>query len=102
MRDGYRDKIQSDLFSETSDVTVVRFLLADLHDDLLGKVRRFRFLADLGAELGPPGQGSLVRLIKTRDVSRSAACGEGSHRIRPIRSIFEHRSGAKREDRDQG
>ena len=50
-----RDESQNDLFSQISDVATVRFLLADLHDDLLGKVKRFRFLTDLGAELGTHG-----------------------------------------------
>jgi hypothetical protein len=30
----------------------MRFLLEDLHDDLLGKVQRFRYLHDLGEENG--------------------------------------------------
>jgi hypothetical protein len=53
--DDFQNEAQSDLFSGISDVTTVKFLLADLHDDLLEKVRRFRFLTDLSAELGPRG-----------------------------------------------
>ncbi|POR49336.1 hypothetical protein [Bosea psychrotolerans] len=49
------DDDQADLFSEVADLSLVRFLLADLHDDLQGKVKRFRFLTDLGALLGPRG-----------------------------------------------
>ncbi|PZU87002.1 MAG: hypothetical protein DI527_19430 [Chelatococcus sp.] len=49
------DEDQADLFSEIADLSLVRFLLADLHDDLQGKVKRFRFLTDLGAMLGPRG-----------------------------------------------
>jgi hypothetical protein len=37
------------------DVDVFRILLADLHDDLPGKVARFRQLADLSAALGSEG-----------------------------------------------
>jgi len=43
---------QSDLLSGVADVSLMRFLLEDLHDDLLGKVQRFRFLHDLGEENG--------------------------------------------------
>ncbi len=43
---------QSDLLSGVTDVSLMRFLLEDLHDDLLGKVQRFRYLHDLGEENG--------------------------------------------------
>ncbi len=46
------DETQKDLFSDTTDILLVRHLLADLHDDLLGKVQRFRFLSDLGERDG--------------------------------------------------
>ncbi|MBX3447889.1 MAG: hypothetical protein KF765_14150 [Parvibaculaceae bacterium] len=36
-----------DLFSPLHDLDLVRLLLADMHDDLYGKVGRFRQLADL-------------------------------------------------------
>ena len=38
---------QPDLFSPLHDLDLVRLLLADMHDDLYGKVGRFRQLADL-------------------------------------------------------
>jgi hypothetical protein len=38
-----------------SDLDAVSHLLADLHDDLPGKVTRFRHLADLGGALGTQG-----------------------------------------------
>ncbi len=44
-----------DLLGGLSDVASVRYLLADLHDDLPGKVVPFRHLADLGADLGSRG-----------------------------------------------
>lgn len=50
---GARD--QGDLFSEATDIGLMRFLLADLHDDLFGTVARFRQLADLSMALGSSG-----------------------------------------------
>ncbi|MCP1913357.1 hypothetical protein J2R96_005837 [Bradyrhizobium elkanii] len=43
---------QGDLLSGIDDVSLMRFLLEDLHDDLLGKVQRFRYLHDLGEQHG--------------------------------------------------
>ena len=55
MTDAVGDKSQPDLLSGISDLDAVSHLLADLHDDLPGKVTRFRHLADLGGELGTQG-----------------------------------------------
>ena len=49
------DHHSSDLLGGVSDLASVQFLLAELHDDLPGKVLRFRHLADLGANLGTEG-----------------------------------------------
>jgi len=49
------DEPRPDLLSGISDLDAVSHLLADLHDDLPGKVTRFRHLADLGGALGPQG-----------------------------------------------
>ena len=49
------DERQPDLLSDLSDLDLVRHLLADLHDDLLGKITRLRMLADLSQELGREG-----------------------------------------------
>ncbi len=46
---------QQSLFSPLADVDFFRELIADLHDDLTGKVARFRQLADLSMELGAYG-----------------------------------------------
>ena len=46
---------QADLLSGISDLDAVSHLLADLHDDLPGKVTRFRHLADLCGALGSRG-----------------------------------------------
>lgn len=48
-------KTQDDLLSGISALDAVSHLLADLHDDLPGKVTRFRHLADLGDALDPQG-----------------------------------------------
>jgi hypothetical protein len=44
-----------DLFSDISDLDSVRFMLAEFRDDLNGVVARFRYLADIGDQLGPNG-----------------------------------------------
>ncbi|MFM0007252.1 hypothetical protein PQR57_40650 [Paraburkholderia dipogonis] len=49
------EQVQSELLSPIKDVDVFRILLADLHDDMAGKVARFRQLADLSAALGSSG-----------------------------------------------
>jgi hypothetical protein len=46
---------QADLFGNVDDVDLLRWLLADLHDDLSGKLARFRQLTDISAALGPGG-----------------------------------------------
>lgn len=46
---------EDDLFSDVDDVALVRSLLADLHDELRGKLARYRQLADLSAALGAGG-----------------------------------------------
>jgi hypothetical protein len=46
---------QLDLLSPVTDIGYTRFLLADLHDDLAGKVARFRQLSDLSMSLGSSG-----------------------------------------------
>jgi len=46
---------QLDLLSPIKELGLVQFLLADLHDDLDGKVARFRQLADLSRALGSNG-----------------------------------------------
>jgi len=45
----------SDLFADVDDIALMRWLLADLHDDLLARVGRFRQLADLSVSLGDGG-----------------------------------------------
>lgn len=46
---------QPDLLSDVSDLDFVLHLLAEMHDDLPGKVSRFRMLTDVGREMGPNG-----------------------------------------------
>jgi hypothetical protein len=47
-----------DLFSDVSDTDILKNLLAELHDDLCGRLSRFRFLIDIGATLG--SQGTMI------------------------------------------
>ncbi len=49
------DGEQSDLLSTITELDLVRFLLADLHDDLEAKISRFRQLTDLSSVLGAAG-----------------------------------------------
>jgi hypothetical protein len=46
---------EPDLLSEISDFDLVRHLLADLHDDLSGKIARLRQVVDLSGALGSSG-----------------------------------------------
>lgn len=46
---------ENDLFSDVDDLALVSSLLADLHDELRGKVARYRQLADLSTALGEGG-----------------------------------------------
>jgi hypothetical protein len=50
-----REPHQANLFDSVNDVNLLRWLLADLHDDLPNKLARFRQLTDLSAALGPGG-----------------------------------------------
>jgi len=43
---------QDDLFSNVRDLDLVRHLLADLHDDLPGKIQRARQLVDICGDMG--------------------------------------------------
>jgi hypothetical protein len=60
------------LLSRVTDLEIVRMLLADLHDDLDGKVARYHQLADLSLTLGsggtmlPGGQVALAAWTEAR------------------------------------
>lgn len=49
------DGDQTDLLSPIGELRLVQLLLEDLHDDLAGKIARFRQLTDLSATLGSYG-----------------------------------------------
>lgn len=49
------ESAQADLFFGLSDVEAVRLLLADMHEDLRGRIERLRYLNDLSADLGTEG-----------------------------------------------
>jgi hypothetical protein len=63
---------QTDLLSPVSELSLVQLLLADIHDDLAGKVGRFRQLTDLSAALGfygtmlPGGETTLAAWTEAR------------------------------------
>lgn len=50
-----RKKDQFELLPSVSDLELTRWLIADLHDDLFGKVARFRQLMDISTGLGAAG-----------------------------------------------
>ena len=52
---GISEPRQADLFENVEDVDLLRWLLADLHDGLPGKLARFRQLTDISVALGPGG-----------------------------------------------
>jgi hypothetical protein len=66
------DDAQKDLFSDVPDLDLARQLLGELHDDLPGKVTRFRLLTDLAADLGlqgtfmPGGQSAYLAWSEAR------------------------------------
>jgi hypothetical protein len=49
------DTDQADLLTEIREIDLTRQLLADLHNDLQGRLTRFRYLVDLGDTLGRGG-----------------------------------------------
>ena len=55
MTSGDQPDLLSDLLSDLTDLDFVRHLLAEMHDDLHGKVARFRMLTDCSCDLGPNG-----------------------------------------------
>lgn len=62
---------QDSLFSPLSDVDFFRHLIVDLHDDVAGKVARFRQLADLTVEHGTesamiPGGAAVSSWLEAR------------------------------------
>jgi hypothetical protein len=74
----YGEDQQSDLLSPVSDLNLVRHLLADLHDDLPGKISSFRQLTDLSAALGshgtmmPGGETTFAAWTEPEQVSSTA------------------------------
>jgi len=60
---------QGDLLSGLSDIDFARMLLADMHDDLKGRVARFRQLNDLSSALG-----SLGSMLAGGEVAYAAWC----------------------------
>jgi hypothetical protein len=65
------DNAQADLFPSVGDLGFARILLADLHDDLAGKVSRFRQLNGLSLTLGR--RGSMLPGGETAFAARTEA-----------------------------
>ena len=82
-----------DLFSNVSDTDILRSLLADLHDDLQGRVSRVRFLMDVGATLGSQGTmifGGIPAAIAYGEARSSFANGNFLATIVLCQSLVEH------------
>lgn len=55
MMDDEEARPQLDMFSEINDLSAARHLVAELHDELGGKVSRLRYISDLRDSLGSEG-----------------------------------------------
>lgn len=60
------EEAQSSLLSSVMDLEIMRLLLADVHDDLPGKVARSHRLADLSLALGSRGNDASRRPSRFR------------------------------------
>ncbi|MDE2380520.1 hypothetical protein [Bradyrhizobium sp.] len=86
------DGDQAELLSPLSDVRLLQLLLADLHDDLAGKVARFRQLNDLSAALGLYGTmlpGGETALAVWTEARTSFVHGNYVATVMPCQSLAE-------------
>lgn len=88
---------QPDLLSELGDLDLVRHLLADLYDDLTGKIARFHQLVDLSKTLGSSGTllfGGETNLAAWREARWSFIHGNFTATILLCQGLAEHLLGA--------
>jgi hypothetical protein len=88
---------EPDLLSEISDFDLVRHLLADLHDDLSGKIARFRQLVDLSDALGSSGTmffGGEVPYAAWREARWSFIHGNFAATVLLCQGLAEHLLGS--------
>ena len=84
------NEFRVDLLSDITDLNSVRSLIADMHDDLTGRVQRFRYLADLARSLALPEPCcSEVRRHSTRGArsdrpSSTATMSQSSFSAEPL------------------
>jgi hypothetical protein len=84
---------QSDLLSSFSELDLVKHLLADLHDDLPGKIARSRQLVDLSESLGTFGTmmfGGETSYCAWREARRSFIHGNFMATILLCQALAEH------------
>ena len=87
------DRDQQDLLSELDSLDLVRHMLADLHDDLRGKVSRFRQLVDLSEVLGSSGTmlfGGEVSHVAWREARWSFIHGNFAATVLLCQAMVEH------------
>lgn len=87
------DEEQADLLSEFSDLDLIRHLLADLHDDLAGKIARFRQLVDLSSALGSSGTmlfGGETTLVAWNEARWSFIHGNFTATVLLCQGLAEH------------
>jgi hypothetical protein len=88
---------EPDLLSEISDFDLVRHLLADLHDDLSGKIARFRQLVDLSDALGSSGTmlfGGEITVAAWREARWSFIHGNFAATVLMCQGLVEHLVGS--------
>ena len=86
-----------DLLSEISDFDLVRHLLPDLHDDLSGKIARFRQLVDLSDALGSSGTmlfGGEITVAAWREARWSFIHGNFVATVLMCQGLAEHLLGS--------
>jgi hypothetical protein len=84
---------QSDLLSEINDLSLIRHLLADLHDDLPGKIARLRQLVDLSGALGSSGTmlfGGEITYAAWREARWSFVHGNFTATVLLCQGLAEH------------
>jgi hypothetical protein len=84
---------QPDLLSDLSDLDIVRYFLAEMHDDLRGRVSRLRMLADFNQDLGPQGTmifGGLVTARAWTEARSSFVNGNDVATVLLCQSLMEH------------
>ena len=93
MGNQHQGDVESDLLSPIGELGFVRVLLADLHDDLTGKIARFRQLTDLSGSLGSSGTilpGAYTTAAAWREARTSFVQGNFVATVMLCQGLAEH------------